>query len=492
MKVYSPAQVEQNPTIKMLVVGEPGSGKTRGAASWPDVLYLNADDGLLSVRDRDVKAVDIATIKDLEEVKRALDQAPKIREQLFGGPVRTVVLDTLDEIARIVIRERLEAEKKTAMAIQDWGYLGDTMRNMVRGFRNLDDMNVIFNVHIKTDTDSETGRVGYKPAIQGAFGDEVAGYVDMALLLKARTVNNPKTNVKERRHFLQTFPDAQHPWVKDRSGSLPMEFPVNFDDDFDRLCVAVFGASPDDIAARVADVAALSAELKADKAKQVADAAKAAAAAPKAAPPKSAPKSSASKPAAAAKAAPTKAAPAAAPAAKPAAKPVAASAPAAETPPASATPPAEPEPTPDPVEEEPSGASIAIEEDQTADEDGVITTPDPEPEIEVVETTPETVIEPDPEPEPVTEPEVTEPVADVDDDDDDEVDGGGDSVEDDQAVAEAVTPTAGPAEDAPASEVPDCAVCGEQVENSDYADLSMIRFKKPLCRKHFAEAKSGK
>lgn len=231
--------------IKMLIVGDPGTGKTRTASTWPDVLYANCEGGMMSVADRQPATIDIATAAQVKELVTALGQPANVVEKTLGIPVKTVVVDTLDEIARILIKERLESERKESFAMADWGWLGDQLRNIVRAFRNLD-MNVILNVHIKSQEDSETGRTYFKPAIQGAMSDELAAYVDLALLAVAKPqvkVVDGK-NVRVISRYLQTYPDAQHPWVKDRSGKLPMEFEVNFEDDYARLHAAIYANLP--------------------------------------------------------------------------------------------------------------------------------------------------------------------------------------------------------------------------------------------------------
>jgi hypothetical protein len=228
--------------VKALIAGEPGAGKTRTASTWPGVLYADAEGGQLSVADRQPPSIAIDSTATLTELHSALTQKGPVREKMLGFDVQTVVIDTLDEIARLFIRERLASEHKESMAIQDWGWLGDRLRDLVRGWRNLD-MNVLFLVHVKAQEDSETGRVTYKPSIQGAMGDELAAYVDLAVLLRARptaTVVEGK-NVRIIQRFLQTYPDAQFPWVKDRSGRLPMDFPINMNDDYARLREAIFG-----------------------------------------------------------------------------------------------------------------------------------------------------------------------------------------------------------------------------------------------------------
>lgn len=222
--------------IKQLVLGDPGSGKTRTASTWPDVIYANCEGGMMSVADRQPATVDVKSKQEMRELLNALQQPPAVREKVLGVPTQTVCVDTFDEYAKILIRERLEAEHKDAFAIQDWGWLGTELANTVRAFRNLE-MNVIFNVHLKSQEDSETGRTFFKPNIAGAMGDDIPAYFDLVLLLVARPVTTVVSgqNVRSVTRYMQTYPDAQHGWVKDRSGRLPMEFTINFEDDYDRI-----------------------------------------------------------------------------------------------------------------------------------------------------------------------------------------------------------------------------------------------------------------
>lgn len=247
--------------IKILIVGDPGSGKTRHSSCWPDPLILNAEAGLMSIRDRGTPNVKVNSQAQINEVITALRQPPEVRKKNLGVPVSTVVLDTVDEVARILIKERLSAERKETFAIADWGWLGDQLRGMIRALRNLD-MHVVLTVHSKSTEDSDTGRTFVKPGIQGAMGDEIAGYVDLAVLLQARPVTKVVKGqaVREVQRYFQTYQDPIHPWVKDRSGQLPMEFPINFDDDFERLDTLIFGGKE----ARIAALAKVAADTAPD------------------------------------------------------------------------------------------------------------------------------------------------------------------------------------------------------------------------------------
>jgi hypothetical protein len=228
--------------IKALICGSPGAGKTLISSTFPNPMYASAEGGLMSIADRNIPYVKVESSHDLLAVKHAVDQVPAVREQLLGFPVDTVVIDTIDEVQRILIRERLEETKKDSMSLPDWGWLGEQMQAIIRGFRNLD-LNVVFTCHMKEVQDNDSGRVWFEPGLQGAISKQISAYVDLALLLRSQTrtkvIDNTATQVQER--MLVTRPDVAHEWVKDRSGKLPTEIEVNFLDDYDRLADLIFG-----------------------------------------------------------------------------------------------------------------------------------------------------------------------------------------------------------------------------------------------------------
>jgi hypothetical protein len=238
-------------TMKILLAGAAGAGKTRLASTFPNPYYANMEGRLLSIRDRDARFSRILTVKALEDLRAALDQRPEVRAKFLGGPVDTIVLDTCDELARMIIKERLTAERKETMAISDWGYLADRLRDILRGFRNLDDLHVVLNVHVRDQRDEETGRIEYKPDIPGAVGNEISQYVDESFLLVRRSATDPLTGEPVPVRVLRTYADTQYPWLKDHSGVLPVEFPVDLNTDYERLAKAIFGTTTPRIASVV-------------------------------------------------------------------------------------------------------------------------------------------------------------------------------------------------------------------------------------------------
>lgn len=212
------------------------------SSTFKNPLYASAEGGLMSIADRGIPYVEINSTVELLAIKNSLDQDAETRKQILGFPVDTLVIDTIDEVQRIMKNERLKSTGNTIMQIQDWGWLSEQMRTMVRSFRNMP-LHVVFTCHLKEVCDNDTGRIWYAPDLEGSIGGQIPGFVDLALVIDSRTetVTSPKSVLKVQKRRLLTSPTAQYPFLKDRSGKLGTELEVNFIDDFDRINNLIFG-----------------------------------------------------------------------------------------------------------------------------------------------------------------------------------------------------------------------------------------------------------
>ncbi len=242
LKIKRMSAGDWEPLLKLLVLGTPGAGKTRFSATGPNTLFAVAEGGLLSVRDKDIRYADISGSEDLRQLGMALDQEQKVREKYFGFPIETVVVDTFDEVARIIQRERLLDKRQETFTQADWGWFGDQLRASLRLFRNLD-LNVIITCHVSESKDEVSGQISMRPQIQGGVRDELASYFDEVFLIRAnvRTAIKDGVATREVYRILQTIQDSQYEFLKDRSGTLPPEVELNLQDDFARLRHAIFG-----------------------------------------------------------------------------------------------------------------------------------------------------------------------------------------------------------------------------------------------------------
>lgn len=227
--------------IKALICGHPGSGKTLLASTFKNPIYANAEAGLMSIADRGIPYADIRSIDDLWQIKNCLDQEPSIRETIMSVPIDTIVIDTLDEIQKILKAERLAATGNPAMQQQDWGWILEQMRTLIRSIRNMP-INAVFLCHLKEVQDQTTGRTYYKPDLEGAIADGIAQYFDLSMVIESQTgtVTTDKKVEKIETRRLITKPSQKYSFLKDRSGKLPEYIDINFEDDYDKIHSLIF------------------------------------------------------------------------------------------------------------------------------------------------------------------------------------------------------------------------------------------------------------
>lgn len=230
--------------IKALIVGEPGSGKTLISSTFPNPFFISAEGGLMSIADKQIPYAVVESSDDLFKVKTLLEN-PNILEAK-GLKVQTIVIDTIDEIQRFLMTERMESENVDHMRMQDWGWMGEQMSAICRGFRNMP-YHVVFTCHQQETTDQDSGVSYYKLALGGAIKDQLPGYVDLSLAIQVQqdTVMEEDQLKAVMMRKLLTFPTKKYPFLKDRSGKLPAWLEVNLEDDFENINELIYGSIDD-------------------------------------------------------------------------------------------------------------------------------------------------------------------------------------------------------------------------------------------------------
>lgn len=163
--------------MKAVVYGPPGAGKTTMGATFPDVLFLSAESGLLSIRDQELDVWEVENWEDMEEAFKHLKTG--------DHPYHSVVIDSLTEVQKKlnehIIRKfpQKRRDYEDLMSMSDWGYSIDRLRKMCRAFRDLP-LNVVFiALAQEIVTDDE---LIVKPALSGkTLPDELAGWVDAVI-----------------------------------------------------------------------------------------------------------------------------------------------------------------------------------------------------------------------------------------------------------------------------------------------------------------------
>lgn len=233
--------------MKALITGQPGSGKSlMSGSSFPDPFFLTTEGLMMSLEaaGHDVPYVKITSLDDVLNAVDILRQAPSRIEDMLGFPVWTVVVDTIDDLADMIMRQRLKEQGRTATSRDDYGWLRKELMALTAAFRNLN-MNVIFTCHLK---DKEVGGIStYVPGIEGSFSDKIAEYFNIVGVIRVDEENEIVDGklVKKSKRILQVHQDAQFQFLKDHSFKIPQDFEINFEDDYQRLSTLIWGEVPD-------------------------------------------------------------------------------------------------------------------------------------------------------------------------------------------------------------------------------------------------------
>lgn len=192
-------------SVKALVYGQAGVGKTRLCCTAPKPIIISAEAGLLSLAEQDIPAIIINGVDDLAEAFLFITTNEE------GMKFQTICLDSITDIAEVVLSD-LKIKTKDPRAA--YGDLADKMGNMIRSFRDLPDRNIYFTAKVKRVTD-ELGVTQYVPSMPGQqLVTNLPYWFDLVMAMRIGTTEE---GVKYR--YLQTQPDIY--WeAKDRSGRL--------------------------------------------------------------------------------------------------------------------------------------------------------------------------------------------------------------------------------------------------------------------------------
>lgn len=162
--------------VKVLCYGHAGAGKTSLIPTLPSPIVLSAEGGLLSISDADVPFIEISSMADLMEAYQWLTESAEANQ------FQSVALDSISEIAEVVLAEELKRNKDGRAA---YGELNTVMAGMIRSFRDLPGKHVYFTAKCEKAQD-EQGRMLYAPAMPGkTLSMQLPYFFDMVFALRA-------------------------------------------------------------------------------------------------------------------------------------------------------------------------------------------------------------------------------------------------------------------------------------------------------------------
>lgn len=204
IKIKSTKGLHKN-GIKVLVYGKGGIGKTKLMGTAPTPIILSCEGGLLSLEDDEVPYIEIKSVADIYE---AYDYVKSKK----GKKYETVCLDSISEIAEIVLSDYKKKEKDARQAYMK---MAEEMFDIVRLFRDLKNRNVVFSAKRTSAEDADTGLTQYVPSIPGKAVTNFLPYqFDEVFYMTMHESDNG-----DKQRVLVTETSFEHD-AKDRSGKL--------------------------------------------------------------------------------------------------------------------------------------------------------------------------------------------------------------------------------------------------------------------------------
>lgn len=201
----------QKSPIQVLCYGESGSGKTELCGTLTNQIIISHEKGLLTLADQKIPVIEVECVADV------LEALTFVRDSADAQQFKTICIDSLSDIAEGML---MEYKKQTTSAPQAYGQMADSIIDLIRGFRKLEDKNIFVTckIGVLLDTYSNTTTLG--PRLPGKSASlDLAYMFDEVFALRINQDGETQTR------YIQTQQDIQY-IAKDRSKKLnPLEEP---------------------------------------------------------------------------------------------------------------------------------------------------------------------------------------------------------------------------------------------------------------------------
>lgn len=220
MKVFNTSDPTVKPSILMVVYGHGGVGKTTFAASAPNPIIADCENGSKYFGLRGISA-DVAVIESWADMKEFAEVA--VRNDKYD----TIVIDPIGELMEKLNKYMIShadtklVQKDGAPTMAGWGWLKKTMRDYLKLLRD-SGKNVVIIAHVEEKDDD--GRLVKRPMVATKLSDELVNMVDIVGYMT--TASDPESGGMKR--VIVVDPDSDKFVAKDRTGRLGRFIEPNF------------------------------------------------------------------------------------------------------------------------------------------------------------------------------------------------------------------------------------------------------------------------
>lgn len=214
------SEVTKENNFKLLVIAEPGVGKTVLSASFPGPILLldfdgKADSAAAYYKDNkelldNVEVEDLSAAMTGDPIVRLNQIVDKqlIPQQRAGKmEYKTIILDSITTFSRSVLShivktnpgiKRVPSAQGVQPGMQDYGILRREFQKLIPGLLSLP-CNIIMTAHVDAKKDDLTGEISRGPVMDGSFSQELAVYFKEVWVLtadKGKKIAQTQSNFK--------------------------------------------------------------------------------------------------------------------------------------------------------------------------------------------------------------------------------------------------------------------------------------------------------
>ncbi len=224
--------------LKVMSVGDPGTGKSIFASTFPTPGYIfDFSGGIVGYRglDFDYDQFAMGPIGWVE-FEKALKY---VRDAVKEGKYKTVVVDDLSGMTDLAMERSLQLDpKRTPAGGPLWNVHYQMVKNLMEGrLRQLLDLNanIIFIAHLNVIKDEESGAIiGVEPMLTGQLSVKIPGYFDEVYF------HTTKREGGDTKWLIQTVPVGWHK-ARSRISSKQRLLPDFLENDYNEVMAYIKG-----------------------------------------------------------------------------------------------------------------------------------------------------------------------------------------------------------------------------------------------------------
>ncbi len=180
--IFQPVDEMALSSIRLLVYGEPGIGKTTLARTLPGkTLVLSAEGGLLPLMDSGITSIDIRNYKGqaIPDDKK-LTFLKNIHTEIITGKYKidNIFIDSISEIDRFSYAVATAAYPESKHKMLKFGVHGEAINPALHLWMNVPGVNVIMVSAAKEYKDEHTGLTKMRPMMNGGIREEILAWPD--------------------------------------------------------------------------------------------------------------------------------------------------------------------------------------------------------------------------------------------------------------------------------------------------------------------------